>query len=536
LRDFNRSPLVVVARDADHFGVRLIKYLLTFLAVVFMGAETWAAGRATHVVLMVWDGMRPDFVSDETTPTLAAMARQGVIFLHHHPAYPSMTEVNATALATGVYPQESGIIGNSEYRPGIDPLKPSAMDALDVVRQGDELTGKHYLAFPTVVEILQDHGLRTAVAGSKPVALLYDRAPRAPDSPGVDLFAESILPAGLGQSLTNLTGKCPPFWHNKIKRDEWTARALTGFFWQDEIPAFSVLWMAEPDFSQHKTGPGSKASLAAIKSSDRNLARMLDTLREKNALDSTDVIVVSDHGFSTIIEGIKIPAELKARGFRAYTKFPGGNRKNGDIMVVGNGGEVACYVTGHDPEVITQLVHFFQSRPYVGVVFSQKPVEGTFPLTAVKIDSAYAPDVAISMRWTPAQSKYGAPGMIFSDGGALGAGDGQHATLSATDMHNMCVAFGPDFVKGMSDSLPTGNVDIAPTILWLLGVEPKEKMSGRILSEALTQAGPEVKASAPQHREAAWKGRNFVWQQYLDTSEVNGVVYLDQGNGAQIHR
>ncbi|MBV9128680.1 MAG: hypothetical protein JO117_11410, partial [Verrucomicrobia bacterium] len=30
-------------------------------------------GKAEHVVIMVWDGMRPDFVTDDTTPTLAAL-------------------------------------------------------------------------------------------------------------------------------------------------------------------------------------------------------------------------------------------------------------------------------------------------------------------------------------------------------------------------------------------------------------------------------------------------------------------------------
>jgi arylsulfatase A-like enzyme len=100
-------------------------------------------------------------------------------------------------------------------------------------------------------------------------------------------------------------------------------------------------------------------------------------------------------------------------------------------------------------------------------------------------------------------------------------------------MHNTGVAFGPDFIPGMSDSLPTGNIDIAPTILWILGVQPKHKMSGRVLSEALTIPGPPAGAAQAHRKEASWKGDNFVWRQYLDISEVNGVTYFDQGNGRQ---
>ena len=32
-----------------------------------------------HVVVIVWDGMRPDFVSEQNTPALWKLARSGVI-------------------------------------------------------------------------------------------------------------------------------------------------------------------------------------------------------------------------------------------------------------------------------------------------------------------------------------------------------------------------------------------------------------------------------------------------------------------------
>src|SRR4029077_185492 len=73
-----------------------------------------------HIVVVVWDGMRPDFVSEETTPTLWKFAREGVTFRNHHAVYPSATMVNGTALVTGVYPGKNGVIANYEYRPEID--------------------------------------------------------------------------------------------------------------------------------------------------------------------------------------------------------------------------------------------------------------------------------------------------------------------------------------------------------------------------------------------------------------------------------
>ncbi|MGP8199040.1 MAG: alkaline phosphatase family protein [Limisphaerales bacterium] len=504
------------------------------MMLLLAGGEGWAAGRASHVVLIVWDGMRPDFVSEATTPTLYAQAREGVTFLHHHPVYVSSTEVNAVALATGVYPWQSGLIGNHEFRPALDALKAINTESLETVRRGDELTGNHYLAYPTVAEILHEHGLSTAVAGSKPIALLHDRALRPAGSPGVDVFAGNVLPALMESSLVQSLGKFPEAGSDKIDEDRWTSQALIGPLWQKEVPAFSVLWLAEPDYSQHQTGPGSKASLAAIQSSDRNLARVLAALRERNLQDATDVIVVSDHGFSTILENIDVAATLKEQGFHAFRKLAQPERKDGDIMVVGTGGAVFCYVAGHDPALITRIVHCLQAQPYSGVIFSRSTVDGAFPMSESELESPAGPDVVVTMRWTPETNKNGAPGGMYCDGKSLGPGQGMHGSLSTWDMHNTCIAFGPDFAKGMKDNLSSGNIDIAPTILWILGIEPKEKMSGRVLGEALTVAGPMIRTSIPRHRKTEWKGNGFVWRQYLDSSEINGVTYLDQGNGTQV--
>src|SRR5208337_4453865 len=98
--------------------IRLAR-LFTACLLTLAATNVLVAGAAAHVVVVVWDGMRPDFVTAETTPTLWKLAQQGVTFRNHHAAYPSMTEVNGTALATGVYPGESGIIANKEFRPAI---------------------------------------------------------------------------------------------------------------------------------------------------------------------------------------------------------------------------------------------------------------------------------------------------------------------------------------------------------------------------------------------------------------------------------
>src|SRR4029450_5656109 len=157
--------------------------------------------------------------------------------------------------------------------------------------------------------------------------------------------------------------------------------------------------------------------------------------------------------------------------------------------LVGNGGSVLFYVEGHDPEVTRRLVEFLQQTDFAGVVFTKEPMPGTFGLDQATIDSQHAPDVVMVFRWKDAKNQFGVSGMIDADW-QRAAGKGTHATLSRFDMHNTLIAAGPDFQRGQADDLPTGNVDLAPTILSILRIKPPQRSDGRILSEALVNKSP----------------------------------------------
>jgi len=105
-------------------------FVLLFSAILCQAVAAVPAthGKAHHVVVIVWDGMRPDFVAEKTTPNLWKMAQEGVTFRRHHPVYTSSTEVNGTAMATGAYPEHSGLMANREYRPIVTPLAPVGME------------------------------------------------------------------------------------------------------------------------------------------------------------------------------------------------------------------------------------------------------------------------------------------------------------------------------------------------------------------------------------------------------------------------
>jgi arylsulfatase A-like enzyme len=484
-------------------------------------------GPQKHVVVVVWDGMRPDLVSETNTPALWKLAKQGVIFRNHHSVYLSATNVNGTALATGVYPGHSGIIANQEYRPEINSRKIIAVEEEDVVRKGDEVSGGKYIAAPTIAEQVRAAGFETVTATAKTVGLLQDRHfDGARDKNSVALFSGEMLSAEALASVVELLGPFPA--KGYMQKDVWTTKALTEIFWKDRVPPFSLLWLSEPDGTEHETAPGSKDALAAIKSSDDNLAAVLAALEQGGVRSTTDIFIVSDHGFSTIERSVDLRKVLKDAGFSVTTEFTS-DPKPGEIIMAGNGGTVLFYVIQHDPNVMQRLVAFLQQSDFAGVLFTRDKVQGTFGFDIGRIDSEHVPDVAMAFRWNDKKNQFDLPGMINADWNRR-AGEGTHATLSRFDMHNTLIAAGPDIRRGQSDDLPSGNVDLAPTILSILGVSPAQKMDGRVLSEALVNNKQAAKPTS-ETVEATKKFPSGTWRQTLKTSRVGSTIYLDEGNG-----
>ena len=491
-------------------------------------------GKAEHVVLMVWDGMRPDLVTRENTPNLWELAQRGVFFANHHPAFPSTTEVNGTALASGLRPGHSGIIGNKEFRPAIDPRKGVSTEELEVVRKGDELTHGRHIAGATVAETVQQAGFRTAVAGTKPVAILQDRAEVRTSKAAresVDVFAGKSAPADAITGLRAARGAFPSVKFPNTAQDRWTTDVLTGELWKAGVPKYSVLWMSDPDFSQHLTAPGAPIALAALRSSDGHLGLVIATLKERGVLDKTDIFVVSDHGFSTISGASDLTELLTNAGLKARRTFNTPPDK-GDILLVTTGATALIYVTGHDADATAKLVRVLQGAPSSGVIFTREPAAGTFPLAAAGVDSPDAPDVVVSPRWSAEKNEFGVPGTLIYDG-AKKLGMGMHGSLSPYDQTNTLIAAGPDLVVGMRDELPSGNIDIAPTVLWLMGIRPPAPLDGRVLFEAIRDRKPESAKPEEKRLEAASDLGAVRWTQYLRTMTFHGATYFLEGNGAQ---
>ena len=499
------------------------------VAILLAASAALAAANATpaprHIVLVVWDGMRPDFVTEKYTPTLDKLAHNGVRFRNHHSVYPTATDVNGAALATGCYPNRNGLAANLEFRPAINPRQPIDMGDPDSIKRGDEVSGGKYLAIPTFVELLRAAGKTVALVGVKSVAMLFDRHndwtyARIRGKP-LTIFAGAPLGSAARKEMTKLLGPIPddPI-ATAADRNHYATRALTEFCWRDAVSDFSLLWLSEPDLAEHNYAPGSPEAVAAIKAVDDDLATLLNALEKKKVRDSTDIFVVSDHGFSTIRRSIDVVALLNKAGFRAAKEFS--EKPNpGDILVAGNGGTVLFYVRDHRRKVTQRLLDWLEKSDFVGMLFTRDKISGTVSLDQIQIETPDGPDVVMAFRSSEEKNQFGVAGMIDADWNRK-AGEGTHATLSRFDVNNTFAAAGPDFRHGSEAWNPTGNIDIAPTILAILGTDVPKSMDGRRLDNGMDgrSEGQRIGSRVLDADYGSWRAR-------LEITSFSGTSYIE---------
>jgi arylsulfatase A-like enzyme len=506
---------------------RILSPLLLALGLMTLCAPLNGAER--RFVLILWPGLRPETVTEENTPTLCQMIRQGTLFTNHHASYPTSINPNLASIATGASPAVNTLLADNEYRIDIEPLKPVATAAPYTLESGDIVTQHHYLATPTLAEILREQtpALQTDTAGTDANTLLLDRENRDGPGPSRVLAEGRTLPANAIAPINETLGLYPSITgNNKTARDTWTTAALCDTLWSGNIPTLTILNLAEPAHTAAIRGPGAYETQEATNLCDSKLAMVLATLAKRGILQDTNIFLLSTHGMNEAARQTDIIADLNTLGIKAQKTFLN-PPKNGSIMVVPNEASALIYITGHDKAATEQTLAALRKLDYAGTIFTRDGNEGTFPLALAKLDTPEAPDILLSYRWTDAPAQGNLRGQTPTNG----TNKGVSSSLSPRELKTIMVACGPDIAAAKTDATPTGNTDIAPTILWLLGMDPLPTMDGRILSEALANPkAPAQPAPSTTRHEARISTPDGEWTQYLTITTIGQTLYLEEGN------
>jgi arylsulfatase A-like enzyme len=477
------------------------------------------------VLVLVVDGLRPDSITAEDTPTLFRLRAEGVDLVNSHAVFPTVTRVNAAAIATGTQPGTNGLVGNQMFVPAVDDRR--AFDTGDHRNflALDRATGGRVLQAPTLAERLHARGLRLAGVSSGSTGSAFLLNPKA--VAGVGALVNGYLepgrtvayPAPVSEAVLARFGPAPAKAPGGARFDasvNWTQRVLREYVLPELAPDVVINWLTEPDHSQHHVGVGSPAAREALRNDDREIAQVLAGLDA--AL--TSVLVVSDHGFTTNTAGVDVAGAL----IEAKLKTA---RDSTDVILASSGQAVALHVEGHDAARIARLARFVQAQDWGGVVFSAQTVDGAFPLELINVANRdRGPDLLFTFPWTSRRSAFGVPGTDLANvsaGGSPYVSD--HGSMSPWNVRNTFLAWGAGVKKGITARAPTGNVDVTPTVLALLGLEGEAGLDGRVVAEAL-QGGPDPEAVAVETRvhTAAAGG----YRAALQISTVDGRRYVDK--------
>ena len=607
----------------------------------------------TRSIIMVWDGLRPDSVNATDTPNLYAMRQTGANFSDNHATYPTFTMMNGSSFATGSFPRTSGFygntfwtppqgstntipVGNSAFGTSQNYVAPVFTEDYAVLATLNTYYSGQLLLVKTLFAAAQGAGMVTATIGKSGAAYIQDLGQGGyfldentvqPRSLVTELQANGFaLPTNTvngysGASAVTLTGnngnptnRAGYVTFNTTAYDpagviaiasrdptdttqgagedfanKYMMSVFTQYILPNKKPMLSLIWFRTPDNNEHGYGPGTANVTASLRSQDARLGELVSALRANGMDTTTNIIVVSDHGHSSVsgplglyplraitpsttlpsgplVNGstsgtttasvgavnpggysfsgdVRSADLLTYRGFNAYdgsgcstdpmyglsaagaptipvrldttgslcgtanTKYqaisatlptpvarftvpaPGSLPANG-IVVAANGGSDYFYVPGHDATTVKNLVKFLQQREEYGAIFVDGrygAIPGTLTMAQVNLENATRqnngqPDVVVSFNWDNTVSIQGVAGIEFESAGA--GQHGMHGSFGITDVHNTLIANGPSFRSASTITNPSGNVDVAPTVAYLLGTSLPQA-DGRVLNEAL---------------------------------------------------
>ncbi len=489
------------------------------VTVSLTGATAPAAARQPAnrpaIVLIVVDGLRPDQVTADVMPRLHALGRRGMTFGAHHSVFPTVTRVNASSLSTGAYPETHGLLGNAVYSAATFPTKAvntsnhAELEALSRA-EGTLLTA------PTLGAVLQQAGKRLVVysAGSSGSALLLSH----PLGNGAVVNPDLIRPASLETEVRAAAGPSSPDAVPNAARNKWIVDAYLALGATTLAADVTAFWFGDPDESAHAMGLGTSVTTQALRLVDAEIGRLEDGLRARGTLARTNIVVTSDHGFSTHTGELQLAALVAPLAQPLADGSP-------DIVVTEGAVNFRRPV---DAARLAAVVRHVQSQPAVGAIFTAPEsagslrgvVPGTLSFNAARWQHPRSAALLVSANWRGDANAAGVAGTTTQSGVA------GHGTSSPYDIHNTLLAAGPDVRAAATSAAPTSNVDLAPTLLTMLGVPVPPSMTGRPLTELL-RSGPAPASLAVTRTVVSAATPDGGYQVEAHLSTVAGYRYLD---------
>lgn len=192
-----------------------------------------------YVILLVWDGVRPDILRRAHTPHVDRLMAQGTYTWKAWTVCPSVTMGAIPAIHTGAPP---------------------------AVHQVSRWDGP--IAAETLAQVFLDADWQAIIVNQDPIFAGY--ASRA--------LVTGFLPRASPEEIMTLAMRLLKFAAGK--------------------PVFMSIYTPHPDRAGHRYGDGSSQYRRAIEGEDDQLGRLIQLLQEAGLWDRTLLVLTTDHGFS----------------------------------------------------------------------------------------------------------------------------------------------------------------------------------------------------------------------------------------------
>ena len=391
----------------------------TFLILITLLIVTLNAQPQPYVILISFDGFRWDYVNRGITPNLDFIKENGVSASSLRPCFPSKTFPNHLSIITGMYPEHHGIISNNfkDYFNG------------DFFSMGDTgaVRNAYWYKGEAFWETAERQGITAASyfwPGSE-ITLQYRHSTYFKYYEHTKPYKERI---------------------NEVI--EWLQLSY------EKRPHFITSYFDATDGAGHNFGPGSNGVNRAIAQLDSILGYFFQKLKEINLFDSTNIIVVSDHGMAEISPEKTVNIEKILEGY----KYESGD--NGPFMLIEPADNNLEYVYKKLKENENHYKVYKREDVPEFYHYSDSPLISKIVIVA---DNGWGVETNKSLENL---NKYGTKGNHGYDNYWI-------------DMHGIFYAVGPAFKKNYRVGT-VQNIDIYPMLCKIFNLVPNQLIDGKL--------------------------------------------------------
>lgn len=397
------------------------KYFLIIL-VIFLTIipALLAQNSIPYTILISFDGFRWDYPNRGITPTLIRISENGVSAASLQPSFPTKTFPNHYSIVTGLYPQNHGIIANNMYDQYYDEY--FSLGDREAVENSRWYKGE------AIWETARKQGIKTA-------SYFW---------PGSEI---------------NIDYRRPDYFHYYDHARPYLERIDGVINWMNlpypERPKFITLYFDATDTDGHKYGPDSHEINQTIMKLDTLLKNLIDKLQEIHLFDSTNIILVSDHGMSKISSDKIINVDEIIGGLEYK------NVEYGPIMFI-----------FPEKDIKDLMYNRLKKNEKYYRVYMKDNLPEHFHLTASHLFSEIF--MVAEPGWSLITNKISESYKNKNFNGGDHGYDNYHL-----DMHGIFIATGPSFKKGYRTGT-VKNIDIYPMLCKILNLNPKQNIDGKI--------------------------------------------------------